>query len=94
MTAAELWKRGQEGWPRRFPVVQAPNLPLMVAIAGRGLASRNTGTAHEVSRTISTIGVAVWALEECLSGDNWFRRLLGAGALVGLGTQLAAARKT
>lgn len=92
MTAAELWERGQEGWPRRFPLVQFPNPPLMLAIAGWGLSSGSTGTVHDVSRVIFMIGLAAWAVEEAASGSNWFRRLLGAGALVWLGTQVTGAR--
>ena len=29
----ELWRRGQEGWPRRYVLVQLPNAPLLVALA-------------------------------------------------------------
>ncbi|HWF52809.1 MAG TPA: hypothetical protein VG294_19345 [Solirubrobacteraceae bacterium] len=92
MTAAELWERGQQGWPRRFPVVQAPNPPLMAAVAGRAVASRSTGSVRDVGRAVSTIGLGVWAVEEVVAGSNWFRRLLGAGALAVLGTQLAGSR--
>jgi hypothetical protein len=92
MTAAELWKRGQKGWPRRFPLVQAPNPPLMAAVAGWAVASRSTGGVRDVSRAISTVGLGVWAVEEVVAGTNWFRRLLGAGAVALLGTQLAGSR--
>jgi hypothetical protein len=40
------------------------------------------GTAHDVGRAVSILGLAVWALEEALSGVNWFRRLLGVAVLV------------
>jgi hypothetical protein len=91
MTAAELWERGQAGWPRRFPVVQFPNPPLIVAFAGAGLASLARGTAHDAGRGVFFTGVTVWALEEVWAGTNWFRRLLGLGALAWLGTRAAAA---
>ena len=31
---SEGWRRGQHGWPARFPVLQLPNAPLIVALAG------------------------------------------------------------
>ncbi len=89
MNAVELWRRGQAGWPQRFPVAQAPNPPLLVAFAGRTLAARTDGTAHTVGRAISTAGLAVWAWRETANGVNWFRRLLGAGTLARLATGLA-----
>jgi hypothetical protein len=36
-----------------------------------------------------TVGLAVWALEEAVGGVNWFRRLLGVGALVWIVAGLA-----
>ena len=89
MTAAELWNRGQQGWPRRFPVVQLPNPPLIAALAGWGLASLTQGTAHDVGRGVFAIGFAVWAAEEAAMGSNWFRHVLGAGALVWLAASIA-----
>jgi hypothetical protein len=78
----DLWRRGQQGWPRRFVLVQLPNTPLLVGLAG-GVAARVTdGTAHDVARVVGTAGLAVWALMELLQGVNWFRRLLGAAVLV------------
>jgi hypothetical protein len=84
MTIDELWRRGQAGWPRRFPLVQAPNPPLLAAIAGRRMASAATrgGRVHDVSRSLFTLGFTVWAWEEMTRGANWFRRLLGAAALL------------
>lgn len=82
VTTDELWRRGQVGWPRRFPVVQFPNPPLLLAFAGWGLASRSDGTAHEVGRAVFTLCLAVWAWQETAGGVNWFRRLLVATALV------------
>ena len=81
---ADLWRRGQEGWPRRFPIVQFPNPPLILALAGCALAAAAGGAAHDVGRVVFTVGLAVWALEEALGGVNWFRRLLGAGVFVAI----------
>ena len=82
VTTAELWRRGQVGWPRRFPIAQFPNPPLLLAFAGWALAAESGGTTHELGRAVFTVGLVVWAWEEATSGVNWFRRLLGAGALI------------
>jgi hypothetical protein len=85
----ELWRRGQLGWPRGFPIAQFPNPPLLLAFAGWGLAAVARGTAHDVGRVVFTAGLGVWALEEAVAGVNWFRRLLGVGALVWIVSDLA-----
>jgi hypothetical protein len=89
VTIAELWRRGQAGWPRRFPIAQLPNLPLLLALAGSGLAAVGGGTAHDVGRAAFTIGLGVWAWEEAVDGVNWFRRLLGVGVFVSIVAGLA-----
>jgi hypothetical protein len=89
VTAAELWRRGQAGWPRRFPIAQFPNPPLLLAFAGLALAAATDRTPHDVGRAIFTIGLGVWAWEEAVDGVNWFRRLLGVGALVWIVASLA-----
>jgi hypothetical protein len=94
VTIAELWRRGQVGWPRRFPIAQFPNPPLLCALAGWGLAAGADSTAHEVGRAVFTLSLAVWAWEEAVGGVNWFRRLLGAGALVWIVAGLAGELKS
>lgn len=89
MTIAELWRRGQIGWPRRFPIAQFPNPPLLLAFTGWGLAAESSGAAHEVGRAIFALGLAVWAVEEAVGGVNWFRRLLGMGVLIWIVVGLA-----
>jgi hypothetical protein len=89
VTTGELWRRGQLGWPRRFPIAQFPNPPLLLAVAGWGLAAASSGKAHDVGRAVFTLGLAVWAWEEMVGGVNWFRRLLGTGALVWIVASLA-----
>jgi hypothetical protein len=79
---AELWKRGQLGWPRRFPIAQFPNPPLLFAFAGLALAAGATGTTHDIGRAGFLVGLAVWALEEIATGVNWFRRLIGTLGLL------------
>jgi hypothetical protein len=65
--------------PRRFPIFQFPNPPLIVAglagVVGR-LADREYSP---LARLVSDLALLVWALEEVASGANWFRRLLGLG---------------
>ncbi len=90
MTVAELWRRGQVGWPRSFPIAQFPNPPLLLAFAGWGLAAVAGDTTHDVGRAVFTIGLGVWAWEEAVGGVNWFRRLVGAGALVWIVASLAS----
>jgi hypothetical protein len=90
VTVAELWRRGQVGWPRRFPIVQFPNPPLLLALAGWGVGAVTTGTARQVGRAALTLGLAVWALEEAVSGVNWFRRLLGVAVGVWIVARLAS----
>ena len=84
-----LWRRGQEGWPRGYPVAQFPNAPLLVAFAGWSLAALAGGTAHDTGRAVFILGLGVWAWEEAVDGTNGFRHLLGAGALVWLVARLA-----
>ena len=89
MTIAELWHRGQQGWPRRFPVAQFPNAALLLAFAGWAFAAAASGTAHDVGRAVFILGLGAWAWEEAIAGVNWFRRLLGVGAFVWLVVALA-----
>ena len=81
-TALDLWRRGQRGWPERFPLVQFPNAPLIVAIVAAVVARIADGTVHDVARAVTEVGVIMWALLEIAQGSNWFRRLLGAAVLV------------
>jgi hypothetical protein len=90
VTTAELWRRGQVGWPRRFPIAQFPNTPLILAFAGWVLAAVAGGAAHDVGRALFTVGLAVWAAMELLRGVNWFRRLLGAAVFVWIVVGVAA----
>ena len=89
MTFAETWRRGQIGWPRRFPIAQFPNPPLLLSFAGSILAALADGRTHGVGRAVATLGLAIWAWSEALDGVNWFRRLLGTVALVLLVVRLS-----
>jgi hypothetical protein len=82
VTVTELWRRGQAGWPRSFPIAQFPNPPLLLAFAGWIVAATTDGTAHDAARWVLTVGLGGWAGLEATRGVNWFRRLLGVGGLV------------
>jgi len=81
---AATWRRGQQGWPSRFVLVQFPNLPLLVALAGSVLAGIVDGRAGDYAEAISRLGLAVFAYLELTDGVNWFRRVLGAVVLIWL----------
>ena len=89
MSVAGLWRRGQQGWPRRSPIVQFPNPPLLLAIFGWGLAATTSGDAHDVGRALSTVGLSAFAWLEMVDGDSWMRRVLGVGVLAWLVIRLA-----
>jgi hypothetical protein len=67
----------QLSFPRRFPIVQFPNLPLILAFLS-GQAGRFVhGPAHAYTASAAYLAMTVWAYEELVHGVNWFRRLLG-----------------
>jgi len=85
-----LWRRAQHGWPARFPIVQFPNAPLIVALVASVVGRLSSGTLHDVSRVVSLLGLIAWAVLEIVSGVNWLRRLLGAGFLAYLAVRALA----
>lgn len=87
--AAELWSRVQIGWPRRFAIVQFPNPPLLLALAGWVLAVASDGAIHQFGRILFNGALAVWAGGEAFYGVNWFRRLLGVAVLLWVAIRLA-----
>ena len=82
MSAKTLWVRGQRGWPERFPLVQLPNPPLLVAFGGWLVAAPTDGPAHAAGRAVFSAGLLVWAIMEVASGANWVRRLAGVAGVV------------
>jgi hypothetical protein len=62
--------------------VQFPNLPLIVAFLAGETAVFLHGDAHLYARSVSYLGMTIWAYEELANGVNWFRRLLGAAYAV------------
>jgi hypothetical protein len=69
----------QAQWPRRFPVVQFPNPPLIAALIAAGAGRVTHGTPHSVALAVYYVALGVWAYLEAIRGDNWFRRALGLG---------------
>jgi hypothetical protein len=65
-------------FPRRFPIVQFPNLPLALAFAAGHAAHYLRGPAPGYALAVSYLAMGVWAYLELADGVNWFRRLLGA----------------
>jgi hypothetical protein len=65
------------GFPRRFPIVQFPNLPLIVAFLAGQVGGFVRGSEHSFARSVSYLAMTIWAYEELAEGVNWFRRLLG-----------------
>ena len=80
--ALRLWRTGQHGWPRSFPMAQFPNAPLGASLAASVVAAVTDGDAHDVAHAAARVLLAVWAYEELAGGVNWFRRGLGAAGLV------------
>jgi hypothetical protein len=81
----DLYRRGQQGWPLRFVLVQLPNAPLWVGLGGIVVAKTvDEGVVYDGARIVATAGLVVWAVLELLRGVNWFRRALGAAFLVSL----------
>jgi hypothetical protein len=65
------------GFPRRFPIVQFPNLPLAVAFLAAGAGRLVHGPDHAYTASVFYLAMTIWAYEELVHGVNWFRRLLG-----------------
>jgi hypothetical protein len=84
-------ERWEHGWPARFPIVQLPNPPLLVALAGLLVAALTNGSVHAYSRAVFYAGLAAWAWEELASGVNWARRALGVAGLVYVVVKVGAA---
>ncbi len=66
--------------PRRFPIFQFPNPPLIAAMTAAAIAMLTRGTPSHRAMQLSRIALLWWSAEEIISGANWFRRVLGAAA--------------
>jgi hypothetical protein len=88
--SAYKWLTGLS-FPRRFPIAQFPNLPLIVAILAGAVGRFLDGRAHSYAASVSYLALAIWAYEELVHGVNWFRRLLGLAVMIVLVVRLADA---
>jgi hypothetical protein len=93
-TFRRLWKRGQHGWPASFPIVQVPNAPLLIALAGWLVAALTGGSGHDVARATFYTGLAAWAWKELEGGVNWVRRAVGAAGLLFVVVKVAEALRS
>ncbi len=66
-------------WPSGFAIVQFPNPPLITALVASVAGHVTHGTAHRLALAIFYVALSIWAYQEALHGDNWFRHLLGLG---------------
>jgi hypothetical protein len=91
----ELW-RGfkrltQLGWPKKFPIVQFPNAPLIIAFLAGQVAAQAHGAPHAYASATSYLAMIIWAYEELAHGVNWFRHLLGLGYAISTVVHIALA---
>jgi hypothetical protein len=90
-TVKRLTKRG---WPSSFAVVQFPNPPLILALLASLAGHLTHAAGHRVALSIFYVALSVWAYEEAVHGENWFRRLLGVGFCLYIIVSLAEALHT
>ena len=79
------------GFPRRFPIAQFPNNPLIVAFVAGRVAMMASGNGHFDAQAVSYLAMTIWAYAELTRGVNWFRRLLGLAYIISTGAHLAGA---
>jgi hypothetical protein len=87
-------KRGQRGWPPRYPLLQLPNAPLFVALPAWLVAALTHGVVHDYARATFYTGLAAWAWKEAEDGVNWARRALGLVGLIFVIVRIAEALRT
>jgi len=78
-------------FPRSYPIVQFPSLPLIVALLAGTAGKFLDGSAHSYATSVSYLALTIWAYGELLRGVNWFRRLLGLGFVALLIVRVARA---
>jgi hypothetical protein len=79
---AQFKRLTQIGLPRRFPIVQFPNAPLILAFLAGVLGSQMHGATRSYATAAAYLAMTVWAYEEAARGVNWFRRLLGLAYMI------------
>ncbi len=76
-----LWLAAKHGWPKSYPLVQFPNVPLGFVTLSLLTAMVTTGGAHDAAQSIGRTFQAIWGYLELTSGINGFRRALGGVVL-------------
>jgi hypothetical protein len=80
-TGLILWRSFRRlttiSFPRQYPIVQFPNLPLIAAFIAEKISQSLHGNAHNYLLSAAFVAMTVWAYEELVDGVNWFRHLLG-----------------
>jgi hypothetical protein len=79
------------GWPKRYPILQPPNTPVLIAQGFRLAAAFTHGRARTGANLGYNAALAVWAYDELARGVNGYRRLLGAVGLFGVGRRAGEA---
>jgi hypothetical protein len=88
---ARFHRLTQLSWPKRYPLVQFPNAPLILAFLAGQAASALHGGAHPYLAAVSYLAMIVWAYEEVAHGVNRFRNLLGLGYAISTAVHLGLA---
>lgn len=79
--------------PRRYPIFQFPNAPLITALLAGVVARITRGPAARAAAVVSIVGQLVWAYQEITDGANGFRRVLGVAGATRAGVELAGMAK-
>ena len=74
--------------PRRYPIFQFPNPPLITAMLAGAVARTTHGPTARGAALISALAQLVWAYQEITDGANAFRRLLGVAGAARAGAAL------
>jgi hypothetical protein len=78
----DLYHRAQHGWPASFPLVQFPNLPIIIAVVGALVAAMTDDSAHDAAQATFYAALAAWAWLELTDGVNWLKRVVGAAGFL------------
>lgn len=80
--------------PRRYPIFQFPNPPLITAMLAAAVARTTHGPTARGAAVVSALAQLLWAYEEITEGANGFRRLLGVAGAARAGRELLRIAKT
>ena len=81
----------QLSFPKSYPIVQFPNVPLILAFVSGLVAQHSHGHEHDYAQAVSYLALAIWAYLELFQGVNAFRRLLGLAYTISTIAHLANA---